>query len=168
MLKGVSFDVSAMVGRQIGPSSVLISRLCPTDYHRFHYPVDAVVSLPQRLTGPLYSVSPLALIKRPSILWENERCVTELKLANGSTGYFVEVGATCVGKIVHTSSPGEVRKGQEKGTFLFGGSTVVLVLPFGAVNWAHDLRDHSAQGREIYAKMGEVAAHWADGLSRIG
>ena len=41
---------------------------------------------------------------------------------------YVEVGAICVGRIVH-SNPEKTRfvRGEEKGYFLFGGSTVILI-----------------------------------------
>jgi phosphatidylserine decarboxylase len=165
LVKGQRFDLPALLGdaalaAEFAGSDVLISRLCPTDYHRFHFPCAAVAGVPQLLNGALFSVSPLALVTRPSILWENKRYITRLDTANHGPVVFLEVGATCVGKVVHTSQPGPVLRGAEKGTFLFGGSTVITVIPFGAVDWAEDLRVHSAQNQELYSLMGSAAGTW--------
>jgi phosphatidylserine decarboxylase len=50
-----------------------------------------------------------------------------------------------------------VQKGGEKGYFRFGGSCVVTVFQRGRVRFADDLLKHSAEGREVYARMGDVA-----------
>jgi phosphatidylserine decarboxylase len=160
IIKGQRFNVEELIGQRAGDCDVLISRLCPTDYHRFHFPCSGQAGKPQRIRGPFYSVNPIALAIRPSILWENERFVTQLTTLTGLSVSFVEVGATCVGKVVHTSEPGLVEKGQEKGTFLFGGSTVIWVVPSGSVKWADDVERESALGRELYARMGAVAGAW--------
>jgi phosphatidylserine decarboxylase len=160
-VKGTRFNLSALLQDETWQTgSVLISRLCPTDYHRYHFPFSCTAGVPRRIAGPLFSVSPIALAKRPSILWENERYVTPLQLADGQPACFVEVGATCVGSIHPTSAPGPVEKAAEKGAFRFGGSTVILVLPKGSAQWAADLRHHSSVGRELYARMGTLAGHF--------
>ena len=165
LVKGQRFNLTALLGdgalaREFAGGDILISRLCPTDYHRYHYPCAGVAGEPRLLNGPLYSVSPLALATRPAILWENKRYLTRLDTATHGPVLFLEVGATCVGAVVHTSQPGSVDKGQEKGTFLFGGSTVITVLPAGAVDWVPDLVEHSTAHRELYTLMGTPAGRW--------
>jgi phosphatidylserine decarboxylase len=66
----------------------------------------------------------------------------------------VEVGAFAVGSIIQTYSPGIVKRGQEKGFFRFGGSTVVVLLPRGSVVIDEDLISASARGLETFVKMG--------------
>ncbi len=167
-VKGVRFDVAKMVGdaglaARFEGGSALISRLCPLDYHRFHFPCGGETQAPVALPGALYSVSPIALVQRPSILWENKRFRTGLRCAGLGEVLFFEVGATCVGSVVHTvAGAGEVVKGQEKGYFRFGGSSVVTLLEKGRVKWAEDLLEWGARGVEVYGKMGEVAG-WAKG-----
>ncbi|MBB5036843.1 phosphatidylserine decarboxylase [Prosthecobacter dejongeii] len=163
-IKGVRFDLPALLGdaafaERFEKGSVLISRLCPTDYHRFHFPCGGTADKPQLIHGPLYSVSPIAFLQRPSIFWENKRYLT--RLATGPFGevLLLEVGATCVGSVVHTSAPDTpVLKGDEKGYFRFGGSCFITVFEPGQVRFCEDLLENSAQNREVYARMGDVAA----------
>ncbi len=162
-IKGVRFDLPALLGdntlaESYARGSLLISRLCPTDYHRFHFPCDGTHDTPREIHGPLYSVSPIALMRRPSILWENKRCITQLQTPTLGKVLLLEVGATCVGSIVHTSSPQRpVRKGDEKGYFRFGGSCFITLFEPGRMRFAEDLLENSASGREVYARMGDVA-----------
>jgi phosphatidylserine decarboxylase len=166
MVKGVRFDIAKLVGdsglaQRYRRGSMLISRLCPTDYHRFHLPWGGIAESPRLMNGPLYSVSPIALMKRPSIFWENKRYLTRLRSQEIGEFVFIEVGATCVGSVVHTSTPGQFyKKGDEKGYFRFGGSSVITIFEPGHVKFADDLLEHSAAGREVYARMGDLAG-WA-------
>lgn len=163
-VKGTRFDLESLLGdaqlaARFATASILISRLCPVDYHRFHFPLAGIPGAPRRIKGPLYSVSPIALRKRPSILWENERFVTVLGSSALGDVLVVEIGATNVGTVVHTSTPHRpVGKGDEKGCFRFGGSCLVTVFEPGRVRFAGDLLEHSAAGREVYARVGEWAA----------
>ena len=161
-VKGIPFDLTRLLGSlplaaHFGDGSMLISRLCPVDYHRFHFPCDCVPGEPSVINGPLFSVNPIALRQRPSLLWENERCITGLKTDKLGDVLFLEVGATCVGTVVHTTAAGQpVHKGDEKGYFLFGGSCVITIFERGAMTFADDLLQQSSQGREVFAKMGDV------------
>ena len=163
-VKGVRFDVAALLGdtalaARFAKGGVLISRLCPLDYHRFHFPCDGTPGGPRLINGPLYSVSPIALRRRPTILWENKRFVTVLKTPALGDVLLLEIGATCVGSVSQTFESGKaVRKGDEKGFFRFGGSSFITIFEPGRVRFADDLLEHSAAGREGYAKMGEAAA----------
>ena len=163
-VKGVLFDVPALLGdaalgARFAKGSVLISRLCPLDYHRFHFPCDGTPGGPRLINGPLYSVNPIALRQRPAILWENKRFITVLKTTVLGDVLLLEIGATCVGSVTQTFQPGKpVRKGDEKGFFRFGGSSFITIFEPGRVRFADDLLEHSAAGREVYAKMGEAAA----------
>lgn len=166
-VKGVPFDLSALLAdaalaERFEKGSVLISRLCPTDYHRFHFPCGGTADAPRLIHGPLYSVSPIAFLKRPSIFWENKRYVTRLSTGPFGQVLLLEVGATCVGSVVHTSAPDRpVLKGDEKGYFRFGGSCFITIFEPGRIRFADDLLEHSAQGREVYARMGDLAAREA-------
>jgi phosphatidylserine decarboxylase len=162
-IKGMHFDLGELLGdealaRRYAKGSMLISRLCPVDYHRFHFPCDGISSAPVLLNGPLYSVSPIALKQRPSILWENKRCLTHISTPSLGEVLFLEIGATCVGSIVHTAvSNALLSKGAEKGYFRFGGSCVITLYEPGRVVWDADLIEHGKAGREVYAWMGERA-----------
>jgi len=163
MVKGIRFDVNALLGdsgiaQRYQKGSLLISRLCPTDYHRFHFPCGGIAESPRLINGPLYSVSPIALKKRPTIFWENKRYVTRVCTQTLGEIAFLEVGATCVGSVVHTSKPGQIlHTGDEKGYFRFGGSSVITLFEPGRMRFSDDLLEHSASGCEVYARMGDVA-----------
>jgi len=159
-VKGQRFDLQSflqdrVLARRFSHGSMMIARLCPTDYHRFHFPCDGTAGEAQLVDGPLFSVNPLALRKRLSILSENKRMITEIDTEKFGTILYVEVGATCVGTIHQTYCSGEVvRKGDEKGFFSFGGSCLVLLFEPGRISFDEDLVRHSKAGVETKACFG--------------
>lgn len=151
-------------GRPFAGGPLLLARLCPTDYHRFHFPDDGRILEQARIAGPLHSVNPLALAFKPDILMTNERQVSILETRNLGLLAYVEVGATCVGKIVQTHPLEKpFRRGDEKGYFLFGGSTVVVMGEPGAWKPDADLLKHTRNGRETWLKLGEGIARRSSG-----
>jgi len=135
---------------------MVISRLCPTDYHRFHFPAAGVPEKPKIINGPLYSVSPIALRQNIHIFSENRRALSVMRAADAGTVLMLEVGATNVGSIEYTFVPGEpVQKGAEKGYFKFGGSSIITMFEPGKVMLAADLLENSRINRELYALMGD-------------
>lgn len=163
-VKGVRFDLAALLrddalAQKFAKGSMLISRLCPVDYHRFHFPCAGEAGAARLINGPLYSVSPIALRQRPTLLWENKRSITKLQSETLGEVLLLEVGATCVGSIHQTYHAGDsVAKGGEKGYFTFGGSCCITVFGPGRVKFANILLEHSAQRREVYARMGDEMA----------
>lgn len=142
----------ALAARFAG-GAVFVLRLAPADYHRFHFPDAGIASPSRELPGPLHSVHPIALeAGAPS--FANKRSVSLLASATFGDLAIVEVGALCVGTIVQTYVPGRVERGQEKGTFRFGGSTVVLLALPGAVRVDSDLVESTSGGVETFVKMG--------------
>lgn len=136
--------------------SIVLSRLCPVDYHRFHFPVSGTPTKPHLIDGPLYSVSPLALKKNINYLTENRRAYTLIDSPEFGQVLMFEVGATCVGSFEYTFSPGlPMQKGSEKGYFKFGGSETITLFEPGRIELAQDLTENSKAGRELYARMGD-------------
>jgi phosphatidylserine decarboxylase len=135
---------------------MILSRLCPVDYHRFHFPCAGQPGPPRFINGWLYSVNPIALATRPSIFWENKRVVTAIESPALGQVQFVEIGATMVGSIRQTYTPGEtVAKGDEKGYFAFGGSSVAVLFEKGRIEIDTDLLKNTDNGLETYARVGE-------------
>jgi phosphatidylserine decarboxylase len=133
--------------------SAAVFRLAPADYHRFHFFDDGHAGPPRPIVGPLHSVHQLALSGgAPSLL--NQRVVTAQTTANFGETLWVEVGALCVGTVVQTSESGPVRRGQEKGYFRFGGSTVVLLWQRDRVQFDPDLVERTGAGLETLVTMG--------------
>lgn len=164
-VKGQRFDLSALLAdpalaARYAKGSLVLSRLCPVDYHRFHFPAAGVPSETKLLQGPLFSVSPLALTQNLSYLWTNKRTLTELKTESLGTILLLEIGATCVGTIQQTFTPGApVEKGAEKGYFAFGGSSTITVFEPEAVSLADDLIENSARQTELYTRVGSAMAY---------
>ena len=159
-VKGQQFDLDTFLqdtayANRYKTGAMAIARLCPTDYHRFHFPCDGLPSQARPIWGPLFSVNPIALRKKLSILWENKRMSTEIETDLFGTILCVEVGATCVGSIHQTYQPEkQVKKGEEKGYFSFGGSCLVLLFERGRVAFDEDLIANSQRGLETKALFG--------------
>jgi phosphatidylserine decarboxylase len=159
--KGQKFDLAAFIGDtaltvEFAGGAMVISRLCPVDYHRFHFPVAGTADEPRLINGWLYSVSPIALRRNLAYLWENKRMVTVVDSPAFGRMLMIEIGATMVGSIFQGFVPKRpFEKGAEKGQFSFGGSCVVTLFQAGRIRFDADLVEASAQGMEVYAKMGE-------------
>jgi phosphatidylserine decarboxylase len=139
--------------------SAVISRLCPVDYHRFHFPVSGTADEARLINGHLFSVNPIALRRNIAILWRNKRTLTEIKSPTFGHVIMLEVGATCVGGTVQTYTPkSEIHKGDEKGYFKFGGSMTITLFERGRATLPDDLAMTSDQQIELYAKMGDAMA----------
>ncbi|HEU5079258.1 MAG TPA: phosphatidylserine decarboxylase [Opitutaceae bacterium] len=139
--------------------SMVISRLCPVDYHRFHFCLSGNPSEPELIRGPLFSVSPIALRKRIQYLAQNKRMKTIIETDRAGTVVQMEIGATNVGSIKQTFITGRpVAQGDEKGLFKFGGSCVITLFRRGAVTLDEDIVRESRNHVETYARMGDRMA----------
>ena len=135
---------------------MLISRLCPVDYHRFHFPVDGVPGESRLIRGRLYSVHPIALRRSVRYLVRNKREVTLIASPEFGDVAMIEVGATNVGAIRQSYVPGRpVAKGDEKGFFAFGGSCVITLFARGRIRFDADLVAQGARQVETYARFGD-------------
>lgn len=161
LVKGKKFSLeklleSKTIAHKYLYGSMVIARLCPVDYHRFHFPCDCVPSETRLINGHLYSVNPMALKKNIDIITENKRVVTELHTKQFGTVFFIEVGATYVGSISQTFIPGNhYAKGDEKGYFSFGGSCLILLFPPFRIQFDQDLIQASNQGIETKGLLGQ-------------
>lgn len=134
----------------------LIFRLCPTDYHRFHFIDDGVCGDTTKIKGHYYSVNPIALKSVKRLFCENKREWSVFHSDNFSDVLYVEVGATCVGSIIQSFTPNaKVTKGDEKGYFKFGGSTVILFFKKDVVKIHEDLLNQTQLGFETSVYIGE-------------
>jgi phosphatidylserine decarboxylase len=158
--KNQQFDLISLLGdkslaEKFAGGSAVISRLCPTDYHRFHFPLSGMPGAACLINGPLYSVNPIALSHTFSYLWQNKRRITQVKESPAGDYLILEIGATNVGSIVDSGSATLVTNGDEKGFFKFGGSMVITMFQAGRFTPAADLAEHSASGVELYARFGD-------------
>lgn len=129
-------------------------RLSVDDYHRYIFPVDARVSRQIRIPGVFHTVNPIANDHEP-IYKENTREYCLLCTERFGTVLMMEVGAMLVGKIENRPAPETVRRGEEKGNFAFGGSTIILLSQAGMVKPEDGLLKNSADEIETKVQMGE-------------
>lgn len=161
-IKGKKFSLETLLGdkklaHKYAQGSIVIARLAPVDYHRFHFPCNCIPSEPKLINGPLYSVNPIALKRNINILAENKRVITRLKTEHFGTMLFIEVGATYVGSIEQTFEPNKhYAKGDEKGYFQFGGSSLILLFEPFRIQIDQDLIANSHQGLETLARLGQT------------
>ena len=143
-VKGMKFSLAELLGEAALPEdqrvqskkfaggAMLISRLCPVDYHRFHFPVGGTPGEASLINGWLYSVSPVALRRNIHYLIENKRELTLIQAPGFGEVAMLEVGATNVGSIVQSYTFGrDVAKGEEKGSILFWRLVRNHIVPSG-------------------------------------
>ena len=134
--------------------TLLIFRLCVEDYHRYCYVADGEKEENVFLPGVLHTVNPIANDYYP-VYKENAREYTIIHTEAFGDILVMEVGALLVGKIVNHHGKASVRRGQEKGFFRFGGSTVVLALKKDTAVIDPDLLENTREGYETVVKFGE-------------
>lgn len=166
-IKGFGFSLGKLLGSEetaqaFDGGSIVIARLAPQDYHRWHAPVSGTVTGIKDISGAYYTVNPQA-INEPGTLdvfCENKRSVMLLKrTSTGSPIAVIAVGAMLVGSIKYVNGVDTlgtaVRRGQCLGAFYYGGSTVIVVYPPGEVELDADLvKNSTGEGCETLMKVG--------------
>lgn len=155
-IKGRDYSVSELLGEERAEAEefrdglALVFRLCVDDYHRYCFPDSGRLISSRKIRGRLHTVSPVS--KDHKIYKENTRNVSILKTDNLGLITYIEVGALLVGKI--TDHGKEVfDKGEEKGYFEPGGSTVIMLVRGVAID--EDIMRQSAEGIETKVRYGE-------------
>jgi len=178
-VKGFDVNLAGLVqdpelAKQFEGGTLIIARLCPVDYHRFHFPFTGRLVRHYPVAGRYHSVNPVALKAAPRVFLENERQIAVLEHEQFGTCAMIEVGALGVGKIVQsaynsrTSLPLAFEMGSEKGYFLFGGSTVIWLLGRGKIKLCDDLLQNSAKGIETWIPLGQTLGEVESGEQRTG
>lgn len=164
IVKGKKFDLHTLLkddnlALEYAGGSMIMARLCPTDYHRFHFPCDCTPGPTRLINGPLYSVNPIAIQKNIEIFTQNKRTLTTLTTKTFGDVLFLEIGATNVGSIHQTYTPGkEHSKGDEKGYFSFGGSALIILFKPNTITFCSDLVEATETGHEMRCLMGQPLA----------
>ena len=130
----------------------LIFRLEAHDYHHYCFPDDGKVLSSKQIKGILHTVQPIAF-KKHKVFVENTRNITFLKCNNLGNVCYIEVGAMMIGKIVNEPIT-SFKKGDEKGHFEFGGSTIVLLLEKGKATIDKQIIENSKKEIETIVKLG--------------
>jgi len=160
VIKGGRYTVASMLrsedlARSFNGGICLIFRLAVDNYHRYCFFDSGTKGQRVFLPGVLHTVHPLAL-ECCDIYKENAREYTVLHTDHFGDAVQVEVGAMMVGRICNCHSAENFVRGEEKGYFEFGGSTVVLLLKKDAAKVDSEFLSNTAQGFETVVKMGEA------------
>ncbi|CDO97490.1 unnamed protein product [Coffea canephora] len=160
-IKGRKFSIRGLLGNEACSSAfiegtLVIFRLAPQDYHRFHSPVSGTIEMFVNIPGCLYTVNPIAVnSKYCNVFTENKRVVCIISTADFGKVAFVAIGATMVGSITFSKKLGEyVQKGDELGYFSFGGSTVICVFEKVRIKIDEDLLENSERSLETLVSVG--------------
>jgi len=163
-IKGYGFTIAKLLrdqklAKQYEGGAMIIARLAPQDYHRWHSPCDGFISKVTEIPGTYYTVNPQA-INQPGTLdvfCENRRSVMLLaRQAPHSPVLVIAVGAMLVGSIKYDVPEGTtVQRGQCLGAFQYGGSTVIVLMPKDEFIPDEDLVENSTKEKcETLVKVG--------------
>lgn len=134
--------------------TLLLFRLSVDDYHRYCYIDNGKKTKNYRIKGVFHTVNPLANDIYP-VYKENTREFSVLHSENFGKVLVMEVGALLVGRIVNYHEEAYVIRGEEKGRFEFGGSTIIVCLEKGRAVIDKDIVKNSENGIETKVRMGE-------------
>lgn len=159
MVKGVRYTLESLLRNQslaerYAGGTLLLFRLTVDDYHRYVYPCDGAIGQSYKIPGVFHTVNPLVAERLP-VYRENSREYAVLESPRFGSVLTMEVGAMLVGKITNPHGVGTVTRGDEKGYFQFGGSTVILIVQRDKLIVDADLQRNADAGVETCIRMGE-------------
>ena len=160
-VKLAPYTASELVGREeegayFREGYAFVFRLCPEDYHRYAFFDGGKLLSTRYIKGEFHTVNPIALAKLP-VFHRNCRNVSILETENFGRCAYVEVGAMMVGRIINHGQE-TFSRGEEKGYFAFGGSTVVVLVGKDVLTPCEDILRNSNQGIETYVRAGDRVA----------
>ena len=158
--KEFMYSVSELIGEnasRFNGGTLIKLRLTPKEYHWFHYLDDARIDYFNNIAGSYYTSDNCGLEKINKLYTKSHRQVTMLKTKNFGEVAYVEIGATFVGTIIQNNIIGDnVKRGDKKGCFKFGGSTAILLFEKGKIEINKDILEKTMNNKEIYVNIGEV------------
>ncbi|MDY0277063.1 MAG: phosphatidylserine decarboxylase [Acholeplasma sp.] len=143
----------SLLAKEYENGHMLIYRLEVTDYHRYIFIDEGDVISTKKIKGRLHTVNPIAF-RKYDVYKENAREVSVLNTKNFGKIVQVEVGALMVGKIKNYEI-NSFKRSEEKGLFLFGGSTIIVLVKENQVIIDEDLLANSQLEFETMIKIGE-------------
>jgi phosphatidylserine decarboxylase len=159
-IKGKTFSLKSLLDNEaleadFAGCSLVIARLAPQDYHRFHYPVSGLSGKYFSQGDAYYTVNPIAVRENVDVYSLNKRTSVIVESPHFGKVMIICIGATMVGSVVLTSGEDVlVTKGDELGYFQFGGSTLLLLFQNDRISFDQDLLFNSAKQQETLVKMG--------------
>lgn len=157
-VKNSNYSLDAIINdkklaKEYENGDLLVFRLAPHNYHRYHFIDDGIVVSNKKIKGKFHTVNPI-IYDKYEVFKENSREVTVLNTKNMGKVLYIEVGAMLVGKI-HNHNIKNFKKLDEKGYFEYGGSTCILVFMPNKIKVDKKILNASKKGFEINVKYGE-------------
>ena len=157
-IKNSYYNVSDLIGgdeiaHEYLNGTCLVLRLGVENYHRYCYIDDGFKGKNHHIKGCYHTVQPIVVRKHP-VFRQNNREYSMLYTKNFGNVVQIEVGACMVGRIKNYRETGVIHRGEEKGMFLFGGSTIVLLFKEDVLDLSDWVFDFTEMGREIPVKYG--------------
>lgn len=158
-IKGVSYDLelllkSKFLAQDYKDGYVVVCRLTPDNYHRYCYIDNGYHDANKKIKGNLNTVRPIATTKK-DVFITNARSYTVLDTSNFGQVIQIEVGALMVGKIKNNYTNHSFKKGEEKGFFEYGGSTIILLVKNDKVKIDNYLLNNTKNGYETIVSIGD-------------
>ncbi|MBR3928052.1 MAG: phosphatidylserine decarboxylase [Clostridia bacterium] len=144
---------------------LLVFRLTPAHYHRYAFPDHGRILKTRRIQGVYHTVRPEALQSLP-VFKTNTREYALIETENFGRMIYMEVGATMVGRIQNDVTSGSFTRGQEKGRFEFGGSTIILITEKGKCTPLIEMIKDTQSGLETPVLMGQAVCLLAENGER--
>ena len=132
----------------------IVFRLSVEDYHHYHFIDDGKIISTKKIKGVLHTVNPITY-KTHKVFSENARECTIMDTKTFGKVVQIEVGALMVGKIKNIPGIKEFKRGDEKGYFCFGGSTVIMLFKENTIELDEDIIKNSKDNIETKVKLGE-------------
>ena len=156
-IKNSYYDIDTLIEKEImneyKGGYALVFRLSTDNYHRYCYIDSGSKGKNFHIKGVYHTVQPISL-KKYNFYKTNNREWTILNTNNFGKVIQVEVGALCIGRIKNNHESYIFKKGEEKGYFEFGGSTIVLLFKKNTIKLDSDIEENSSLGIETNVKYG--------------
>ncbi len=141
------------LAKEFNNGYLLVFRLEVDDYHRYSYIDDGSVILRKKIKGLYNTVAPIAF-DRFKVFEENIREYEVQDTNKFGRVIQMEVGAMFVGKIKNYYLE-NFKRGDEKGYFLFGGSTIIMIFKDKSITIDKDILENSKNNLETKIVLGE-------------
>jgi phosphatidylserine decarboxylase len=155
-VKGSVYTPDEIVGNKIdlqgfAGGKCLVFRLSMDDYHHYCHIDSGRLTDSFEIKGKLHTVSSIS--SKYKIYKENHRIVNIIDTDHFGRIIYIEVGALLVGRIRNNGQT-SFEKGDEKGYFEQGGSTIVIFFEKDKIKVDPDIAEMSGNGIETKVRMG--------------
>lgn len=160
VVKGVKYSLKELLrdrnlAEKFENGKCLVYRLTPSHYHRYCYIDNGIKSRNRFIQGVLHTVQPIGL-ENAKVFKINSREYSLLRTENFGDIIQMEVGALFVGRILNYHQKHRFKRGEEKGRFEFGGSTIVVLTKKDEVEILPEILNSKS---EYPVKMGQIVGY---------